>query len=169
MRNSSNASPVARTARAARTHGRLCATDAANDAHAALRAYTKLIRRAQAAGLGLRPVARPAKDVSEVTFVVDPSATAKHGSAVTVGSSAPEPQRSSPPGTHEPPARAQGGTVYVTSWEQLRSSERQAPVRSTESQILRAYTLWHEEQMPLPAICSALRSAEHPLPQCAAM
>ena len=62
-----------------------------------------------------------------------------------------------------PTGNVRAGAVPVTSLEQRTQMERHKPKRPAGGQLLRAYKLWHEEQLPLHGICSALRSPENPL------
>jgi hypothetical protein len=65
------------------------------------------------------------------------------------------------PGPTAPHARF--GAVPVTSLEQRIEMDKAKPKQPVRGQLLRAYKLWHDERLALPAICSALRSPESPL------
>ncbi|KAF8587132.1 ribonuclease H-like protein [Ramaria rubella] len=113
---------------------------AANDAHSALKVYTKLMQMAQDKGLNIKPIYQGGMGINYV-------------SDSPLGEPEPKPKPKQ--------AISRVAAVTVTSPEsQSTAAQLKSPARR---QPMRAYKLWHEEQESLSEICSKLRSPEYPL------
>ncbi|KAF8496624.1 ribonuclease H-like domain-containing protein [Gautieria morchelliformis] len=144
---------------------------AANDAHSALRVYNELMRMARAKDMTLHPVVTPSRTALPdmgMTFLTKlPMNTqmAPPRTTTTTGMNRKSASTStlSGSGPTAPTRHARFGAVPVTSLEQRTEMDKTKPKQPVRGQLLRAYKLWHEERLALPAICSALRSPENPL------
>ena len=140
--------------------------DAANDAHSALRVYNELMRMAREKKMTLHPVITPSntsRTTMGMTYVTDLSIQGDPPRTTSVNGTNPKSISGSMLSGQRPNIPTCYGAVPVTSLEQRTQMENNRPKRPIGRQLLRAYKLWHEEQLALPDICSALRSAENPL------